>query len=162
MDEVKQTVNTSDIRLAAMNLLARREHSRAELHEKLSRRFSDTAMAEQLNEVLERLKEQSLQSDERFAEAFVRSRESQGKGPMRIMQELRFKGVDDSLIDACLDDRDERWWALAREVRVKRFGDQPVLSPKDKAKQARFLQYRGFSPEQARDAIASAPRHPSP
>lgn len=151
----------SDVRLAAMNLLARREHARAELRDKLCKRFgTEGDLVSTIGQALDRLAEQGLQSDERFTEAFITSRERQGKGPMRIGQELRQKGVSDALVNIYLDEGEERWWSLARDVRRKRFGDAPIDSPKEKARQARFLQYRGFSHEQTRDAIASVPRHP--
>lgn len=150
-----------EVRLAAMNLLARREHARDELRTKLLKRFgSEGERVKTVDQALARLEEQGLQSDERFTEAFVTARERQGKGPLRIAQELRQKGVSDSLVSLYLDEGDERWWDLANEVRRKRFGDAPVETPKEKARQARFLQYRGFSHEQAREAIANAPRHP--
>lgn len=150
-----------EIRLAAMNLLARREHARTELRTKLLKRFGANGdLVRLVDEALTRLEEQGLQSDERFTEAFVSARERQGKGPLRIAQELRQKGVSDSLVSVYLDEGDERWWDLANEVRRKRFGDAPVETPKEKARQTRFLQYRGFSHEQARKAIANAPRHP--
>ncbi|WP_439510153.1 regulatory protein RecX [Marinimicrobium koreense] len=150
-----------EVRLAAMNLLARREHARDELRTKLLKRFgSEGERVNTVDQALARLEEQGLQSDERFTEAFVTARERQGKGPLRIAQELRQKGVSDALVSLYLDEGDERWWDLANEVRRKRFGDAPVETPKEKARQARFLQYRGFSHEQVREAIANAPRHP--
>ncbi|ROQ20480.1 regulatory protein [Marinimicrobium koreense] len=150
-----------EVRLTAMNLLARREHARDELRTKLLKRFgSEGERVKTVDQALARLEEQGLQSDERFTEAFVTARERQGKGPLRIAQELRQKGVSDSLVSLYLDEGDERWWDLANEVRRKRFGDAPVEAPKEKARQARFLQYRGFSHEQVREAIANAPRHP--
>ncbi|WP_347329457.1 regulatory protein RecX [Marinimicrobium locisalis] len=168
----------SDVRLAAMNLLARREHSALELREKLLKRFGEVerddgvdgasgargtkGKSPDIDAVLNRLAEQGLQSDERFTEAFITARERQGKGPLRIAQELRQKGVSDDLVAQYLDESDDCWAHLAQEVRSKRFGDEPIQTPKEKARQMRFLQYRGFSHEQVRRAIASVPRHPSP
>lgn len=145
-------VDTSDcspasVRLAAMNFLARREHSADELRQKLARRFDDQSLIEV---VLQRLAEENLQSDLRFAEAFVAMRYRQGKGPLRINHELSQKGVSGGLIDRFLDASDERWTQLAREVRERRFGSEPPREPKDKARQMRFLQYRGFSGDQIR------------
>src|SRR5690554_702253 len=107
-----------EVRLAAMNLLARREHARDELRTKLLKRFgSEGERVKTVDQALARLEEQGLQSDERFTEAFVTARERQGKGPLRIAQELRQKGVSDSLVSLYLDEGDERWWDLANEVR---------------------------------------------
>lgn len=148
----------AEIRLKAMNLLARREHSRAELSDKLGRRFDGADEA--IEQVLEQLAEEGLQSDERFSEAYVASRERQGKGPLRIAQELGQKGVASELFEPFLEEGHSRWWELALSVRIKRFGEAPAESAKERARQARFLQYRGFSPDQARAAIASDPTHP--
>lgn len=149
----------TDLRVAAMNLLARREQSAEELKEKLQRRFSgkfdgDKAEFEQLVEaVLLGLKEDKLQSDERFTDAFVSMRKRQGKGPLRIVQELRQKGVASELIDTYMAYNDPLWWEIARDLRERRFGSQEPPSPKEKARQIRFLQYRGFTQEQIRAAM---------
>lgn len=140
----------ADVRYAAMNLLARREHASAELREKLSRRFHDRTL---IDEVLKRLTEQDLLSDERFAEAFVRMRIGQGKGPLRIVQELKQKRVSEALIDGCLVQAEADWFALAQEVCERRFGATPAIDLKDKARRMRFLQYRGFTGDQIRSAL---------
>jgi len=142
----------AELRLVAMNYLARREHSAEELFEKLSARCDDSRVA---RDVVERLAAQGLQSDERFVESFVRSRFQQGKGPQKITQELRQKGVSEPLVERELEAFDANWWQLARDVRLKRFGPQPPENPKAKAKQLRFLQYRGFTPDQAYTALES-------
>lgn len=145
----------AELRLAAMNLLARREHSSRELEEKLLRRFGDVAdIRDPLEAALAGLKRDGLQSDERFAEAFVTMRQRQGKGPLRIAQELRLKGIADDLIATCLDSLDEEVWLdLAKAVRAKRFGSQSAESPRERVRQVRFLQYRGFTHEQIRASI---------
>ena len=57
-----------DIRFGAMNFLALREHSVKELKEKLGRKFSSVEL---IDEAISGLIAQNLQSDERFAQAFV-------------------------------------------------------------------------------------------
>lgn len=134
-----------DIRRAAMDLLARREHSRRELADKLYRRYpSHDTIAEQLD----RLEQEGLLSDERFVESFVNYRSSSGKGPLRIAQELKQKGVSASLIEAYVDPADMHWREQAAAVLRKKFGEQRAVTPAEKAKRARFLQYRGFTSEQ--------------
>lgn len=155
-----QAPSTAELRLAAMNLLARREQSARELREKLRRRFGEAALSAEVLEpmidtVLEKLAQDNLQSDERFTDAFVTMRKRQGKGPLRIDQELRQKGVAGELIEAYLDSGDEEWWDLAQEVKGRRFGDQPAETTKEKARQIRFLQYRGFTTDQVRAAVDS-------
>jgi len=157
---MSQTPAPTDLRLAAMNLLARREQSARELREKLRRRFAAGELEAEtlepmIDTVLEKLAQDNLQSDERFTEAFVTMRKRQGKGPLRIDQELRQKGVSAALIEAYLDSGDEDWWLLAQEVKAQRFGDGIAENLKDKARQVRFLQYRGFTSEQVRAAVES-------
>lgn len=132
----------ADIRYAAMGLLARREHSRKELQQKLLRRFADVDM---VVSAVEALGGEGLQSDPRFAEAYVRACEAKGKGPIRIAMELRERGIADELVEACLDHADDRWERAAAEVRVRRFGEALPKEIATRAKQMRFLQYRGFN-----------------
>lgn len=138
-------ITAASLRVSAMNLLARREHSAEELRQKLKRHTDDDSLIEQ---VVARLRADNLQSDERYVEAFVAMRRRQGKGPVRVQQELKQKGVAEELIGASLDAGDSLWWELAGEVRQRRFGTEPPTDLKDKARQVRFLQYRGFTSEQ--------------
>ena len=150
--EPSPTDRATELRLVAMNFLARREHSAHELQEKLSARCEDLQI---VKEVVERLMAQGLQSDERFVDSFIRSRCGQGKGPLRILQELRHKGVSGQLVEQALEAFDADWGRLARDVRHKRFGSGPPENLKAKARQLRFLQYRGFTPDQATAALES-------
>ncbi len=145
------TTNTeadyAGVRLAAMNLLAMREHSVLELRQKLSRKFAVPAL---IDDVLQGLIADRLQSDERFAEALIAVRRRQGKGPLWISRELREKGIQSDVIGSLLDESDTDWLSLARDIRDRRFGSNPVSDPRQRAKQVRFLSYRGFSHEQIR------------
>lgn len=132
----------SEIRFSAMNFLALREHSTKELKDKLSRKY---AHAELIEQALNELTEQNLQSDERFARAFVSMRQRQGKGPVIIKMELREKGVAAELIAHFVDDTDPLWLELARDVRAKKFKGVAVIDQQERAKQMRFLHSRGFS-----------------
>jgi regulatory protein len=80
----------ASVEAAAVRLLARREHSRAELVRKLAARG---APAELADEVLDSLAARRLQSDERYAESLVTSRIGRGQGPVRIRRELAERGV---------------------------------------------------------------------
>lgn len=155
--ETPSAINPADIRLAAMNLLARREHSLHELRHKLRRRFPD----QQLLELeLQKLADENLQSDDRFTESFVRQRSGRGYGPVRIRQELREKGVSDSALTMAFEQTEVDWYAVAEMVYTKKFGrEKPLIGfesgmagegIKEKSRRARFMQYRGFSPEHYR------------
>lgn len=131
-----------DVRRAAMDLLARREHTRRELCDKLQRRFGDSPF---INSQIEKLAHEGLQSDERFVESFVQYRRDSGKGPLHIAQELKQRGVDGMLIEAYLDPHDDEWRVKAQAVLAKKFGQAKAQTPAERAKRVRFLQYRGFS-----------------
>lgn len=143
----------NDIRIKAMDLLARREHARAELLVKLLQRFSD--QGEMISAVLDRLCEEGLLSDQRFAEACLRQGIAKGQGPVRLKQALRQQRVSDEIIAAAFSQADADWWQLAVEVVRRRFGEAAPETLKEKAKRVRFLQQRGFTFEQIQYALAS-------
>jgi regulatory protein len=135
-----------------MDLLARREHSHAELLAKLMARDIPSGEAE---EAVDELAQRGLVSDERFAESFVTMRARKGHGPVRIRAELRQRGVSTTVIDAQLDACPGDWDELAGQVRRKKFGTAVPADFKQKARQMRFLQYRGFTTDQIQAAFAA-------
>ena len=139
-----------EARKKAMDFLARREYGQTELIRKLADKGFDQDVAAA---AVTELTAEGLQSDERFAESFVQSRINQGKGPVRIRLDLGQKGISDSTIEIALEEADPDWRVLAREQRVKKFG--PELPPdfKEKARQMRFLQYRGFEQDHSQAAF---------
>ncbi len=134
----------------AVSYLARREHSQSELRWKLSSKGYDEIEVE---EALERLIEQGLQSDERFAEAFVQARYQRGHGPYKISMELNQKGVDESTAEQALNLKKFDWFELAQSVYEKKYRGKVFSDYKEKAKRSRFMQSRGFSSEQISYAI---------
>jgi regulatory protein len=140
----------------AVGLLARREHSARELAGKLgSRGFTPEAV----ESVLERLVVERLQSDERYAEIYLRQRSEKGYGPQRIAAELRERGVDEQIVSARFRQAEEEgeldWFGLAAAVYAKKYGKRPIEDIKERAKRQRFMQYRGFTHEQIAEAIGS-------
>ena len=135
-----------------MDYLARREHGRVELQAKLTNFGFDAGIAE---DAVSELVADGLQSDSRFVEAFVRSRISQGKGPTRIRADLREKGVDDSFVSDGLQEAEQDWYELALDVRLKKFGPERPADFKEKARQMRFLQSRGFDPDHIQAAVSA-------
>lgn len=142
-----------EARKKAMDYLARREHGRSELLEKVTRFGFDADVAD---DAVAQLVEDGLQSDVRFAEAFVRSRINQGKGPAKIRVDLREKGVNDGVTEDGIRDAEQDWHALAVEVRLKKFGAQRPADFKEKARQMRFLQSRGFEQDQIQAAVSAS------
>ena len=106
-----------------------------------------------LNDVLDALESEHLQSDERFAESFVAARARKGQGPVRIRMDLQQRGVSPELIALHLDPRSPEWLSLAREVRIRKFGAEIPADFKEKARQMRFLEYRGFASTQIQSAM---------
>jgi len=123
-----------------MDCLARREHSVLELRRKLAARDFDSA---EIDATLAGLQADGLLSDARFAEAFARGRIRRGQGPVKIRLELEARGIAGELVSEILDGED--WAALANAARRKRFGQNPPREYRERARQARFLQQRGFA-----------------
>ena len=131
----------------ALRLLARREHSELELRHKLAgRQFGDAL----IDTVVAELAAQGLVSDRRFAEAYVRGRFERGFGPQRIQSELRERGVATDLAGETLAELSGAWVDSAARQRNKRFGAGLPEDARERARQMRFLQQRGFTGDQIR------------
>ena len=129
---------------AALKMLMRREHSKLELRQKLNLKDFDDAV---INDSISLLAEQKYQSDERFSEAFILMRFNQGKGPIKISMELKSRGITE------FDLTSFNWFELAKDVKYKKFGDSKFLDYKEKSKQKRFLQSRGFGFDEIHQAF---------
>ncbi len=139
-DDARQTVLT-----AAMRLLAAREHSRQELQRKLLQKGHPV---EVVADVIQQLTSQRLQSDARFVENFISSKRARGQGPKRIQLELQQHNIPVEMMEMYLDMQHPDWQRCAEEVRRKKFGaDIPDDYP-SRMRQAKFLEYRGFTHQQ--------------
>jgi len=143
-------IKPRSIREVAMNYLSRREHSTHELSQKLRLKGFES---DDISSSLVRLTDQGLLSDHRFTEAFINQRITRGSGPLKIRAELRQKGVSDAIITEFLNESDRQWLKSAQSVRIKKYGVELPTELKEKARQSRFLQSRGFSTEQTRYAM---------
>ncbi len=128
------------LRTRALQCLARREYSRAELRARLLPHVRD---GDDIEAVLDDLAKRNWLSDERATEQVVSQRRNRF-GTLRIAHELRQKGIAENLIEEVLPQLKETELEAAREVWQKKFGAAPQ-DAKEKAKQIRFLQSRGFS-----------------
>lgn len=133
------------LRRAAMDYLARREHSVQELRHKLLLKCDDNALIEQ---VIRTLQEDNLQSDLRFAQSYLRSRVQRGFGPQAIKQALKQRGVSSSVIEQAFSAESLDWFAQISSVYETKYGQISTVDAVQKAKQQRFLLSRGFSFEQ--------------
>ena len=165
-------ISPVDIRRAAMDMLARREHSRLELTRKLGRKFSGqtighvsgsisnvSSVEDLIEEELLKLRQEGVQSDARLAEVFIRARTGRGQGLIKIRMELKGRGVSEDDIALAFEACSVDWYSLAHEVAVKKFGDgfESRQDRKEKSRLSRFLQQRGFS----YDHISSLYRSPA-
>jgi regulatory protein len=131
-----------DLRARALSCLARREYSRQELRRKLAPHAEDAGA---LDTLLDELQTRGWLSEARFVEQILHAR--QGKyGMQRIAHELREKGIAEALIEEALPQIKETELETARAVWAKKFGALPQ-DAKERARQMRFLQSRGFSPD---------------
>ncbi len=130
------------LRVRAMRYLARREHTRAELRTKLAPHAQE---GDDLEAVLDGLEHHNWLSDARAADMMVTARRGRF-GAQRIAHELRQKGVAETLIGEALPHLKETELEAARDVWKKKFGVLPQ-DQKEKGKQVRFLQSRGFGLE---------------
>ena len=124
----------------SLDLLSRREHSIKEIKEKLLLRFDDKEI---VNSVLNKLKENNLVNNARFAEAYVSNRKRKGFGPKKISYELLSKGVNESVIESIIAE-EGGWNKSAKLAFIKKFRDGPSSDTKEMLKQKNFLQNRGF------------------
>jgi regulatory protein len=135
----------------AIRLLSRREYGRRELEVRL---LAKGFTAGEVDELLPQLEQQGLLSDQRFVDSYVRSRGNRGYGPRRIEAELREKGINEALsgerIAAGPSEEERDWVAHAAAVRCKKFGAKLPSDFVERAKQMRYLEYRGFTHDQIR------------
>lgn len=135
------------LRQEALRLLTRRDYSRAQISDKLSARCDSPEL---LAQTLDALEAQHLLSDTRYAQQRVTSRASR-YGNARLAQELRRDGLNDADINTALaDSADET--SRCRAVWAKKFTELPHTAA-DRARQMRFLQYRGFSGDAIRQVL---------
>lgn len=136
-------MSIKEVSHVAQNLLARREHSKSELKNKLLTRGFEFA---DIVHVIEQMAQQGLQSDERYAESCYRYRAQKGYGPNYIRQYLKQKGVADEQIDVAEYQTDVDWQNCIKTVWTKKYLGAP-MDAKSVHKQKQFLYYRGFDTE---------------
>ena len=153
----------SRLRWLAFYYLSRREYGRAELKQKLLDKEQDP---DSIDTLLDEFAQKGYQSDYRTTLMLIRESIRKGRGRGRIRQEFYKKNIDmpsniDELIDMANTESEEfsefvdededslvegvDWLKLAVTARTKKYGDHIPTEQKEKAKQLRFLQYRGFN-----------------
>ena len=139
----------------AITLLARRDYSSGELTRKLAERGY---LEHAVEPVVEELLASNKLNDDRYSQNFVAYRARRGHGPARIRNELKTSGLSRSTIDEAVKGEEAPdFLALARSVRTRKFGPDIPEDRKERARQARFLQYRGFSTDHIRAVLDGEP-----
>lgn len=133
--------DTKIINQSITRFLSRREHSHAELLEKLTNKGLSPQLCMQQ---LAKFREKDIQSDQRFVESFVRNAYMNGKGPQFVRQSMYAHQINESVANLAIQNEEYDWYNLACEVREKKFGSATAIDFPTKQKQMRFLQYRGF------------------
>ena len=140
-------------RAAAVALLARKDFASGELLARLAQRGFEAVPAA---EAVGMLAGEGIVNDARYAENYLAYHAGRGQGPIRVAADLRARGVAPELIEAALASGPD-WRALARLARERRFGKRLPGSWRERARQGRFLQYRGFSSDHIRAALGADP-----
>ena len=136
-----------ELRARALSLLARREHSRAELGRKLAPR---AASPEALQSLLDSLEQKQQLSNARFASERARVL-SRKFGAARIRLDLKSKGVGGEMADkfSAGGELERARTILQRKYRL------PAATREERARRMRFLQSRGFAYETIRKLLSS-------
>jgi len=130
-----------DVRRSALNLLARREHTRLELSQKLTQRG---APCEWIDSTLYELQEQGLLSEQRYLESIVRTRSEAGFGALHIYQMLRTRGISAKEAQSALQSKAIDWPSLLKAAWQRKFNGKWPKTAQEKDKQIRFLAGRGY------------------
>ncbi|WP_437891695.1 regulatory protein RecX [Phytobacter sp. V91] len=134
----------------AVSLLARKDYSNGEMRRALHHMTDDGMTVET---VIVRLRDSDYLNDQRIAENMVSRFLRKQYGPTRIRQELRQKGIDQEVTEKTIKDCDVDWFQMASDCRIKKFGDDYPSDAREKGRQMRFLQSRGFSMDMIMEAI---------
>ena len=126
-----------------MNALSRREHSEKEIYLKFVNLVNSK---DALLEEIFKLKEEGLISNQRYAEAYIRSRFHSGFGPIRIKYELEKKGVIEAIIKTAFQETDLDWDDKLKSEFKKKYESNDMKSSNDN-KISKFFLYRGFDLE---------------
>ena len=140
----------SSAKQTAVRLLARREHSAAEIRRKLQQR--DFA-PDEIDSAITELQQGEWQSDTRYTEAYIRARRLKGFGPVRISVELRERGVDEAIIESYLSASDDVWLQTMHDEYQRKYHGKNIKDYQEKAKRMRFLQYRGFPLDKIHEVV---------
>ncbi len=152
-----------DCYLAAIRILNFRFNSTAELRRKLrSKRFDSTDVAA----TIDRLRSEGWLNDERFAGAYIRTRQQKRIGVRRIEHELHVAGIDDEIVRQAIrensdEDREREDLAAAcdkrRRLLVRRHGAAYLDTADGRKRLAVYLLNQGYDAALVRSVVKETP-----
>ena len=144
-------ISLSKIRSASLSYISRREFCRADLTEKLSKRFEAPDLIEQCLDWLEEL---DYLNDQRYAAMFLRSAVGRRRGPNRVKLEMQRKGLGAHHIEVAFVESEVDWFELALDRLGSKFRE-PEGDFKEKSKRYRYMQSQGFTGDQIQYALSN-------
>lgn len=143
IDEIKNCIS---------RYLSVREHSKLELFEKL---FKKEFSQKEIEVCILDYEVKGLQSDERFAELYVKSKYDGQRGPLLIKASLKRNGISKDIIDSVLLSYSNKDWEKSAVIALKKkVLPKKISTDKGKIqKQQKFLESRGFGYNIIRSAI---------
>ena len=148
--ENEPPVTFAMVRERAVRLLARREHGKKELQQKLLQRELPEDL---VISVVDKLAEEGLQCDARFAESYTRMRVARGYGANKVRADLQTRRLDQSVIEEAVRSREVHWGSVALAALEKKFSTVIATDQKSIAKMQRYLYQRGFDMADIKAAI---------
>ena len=140
----------SDITRLITKYLSIREHSKLELHNKLTQKGHDSI---DIRDCIDEFSSKDIQSDTRFTEEFIRSKLKKNKGPRLISSELATRGISDNLINKKISEISyQEWCNAALKALVKKLHGT-LVSIDNKDKIYSFLISRGFDHKMIKYAL---------
>ena len=147
---MKNLIKNQDIRKKLLDLLSRREHSKYELLTKLKLRVeSKSSLEEEIN----KLSTENLQSDLMFSESYIRSRYNSGFGPIRIKYDLSVRRVKESVVLNAFNEIDLDWVEKLKKEKIKKYGNSSSENMQELSKRIKFFIQRGFEKEMINKVI---------
>jgi regulatory protein len=136
-----KSTETISIKSKALSFLARREHAYSELFTKLQR-YTDNL--DEIHTILDDLKQKGWLSEERYVAGYISAKKNK-YGSLKIRYNLQQKKVDPDLVEQILNQNASDEYQIAHKIWQRKFGDKTPNDTKEKMRQSRFLQSRGFS-----------------
>ena len=140
----------TQVRQAALKYLSRREYCAREMVDKLVFKGAPRELA---HSAVDRLCEQGMICEQRFAREFLRARVRKGYGPVRIEYELTQRGVAEHLASKCVGESSTDWREVLKRIVERKYHNRPATSFNEWAKRANFLKNRGFTAEQISESL---------